>query len=125
MSEPENTTPPPQPDDQSEASSGAQKDSSPALKVSTPNSGLAALLNLLWPGSAYFYIGQESKAVFLILLTFVILILGTLLSIVTCGILLWPIAIIGTSYWILTIIDAILLCTRLEKGEQLDPWKFF
>ena len=92
---------------------------SPQIPKPTENVsvGMAGILNWIWPGMGYVLIGQKSKGIVWCVLTFFFFIL----VFSTCGFGI----IIMIPFIIISIIDAILLAQRINKGEQIGEWQFF
>ena len=82
--------------------------------VSVPAAGL---LNWLWPGAGYFVIGQNTKGAVFCAITFCVLVL----VFITCGLGI----LIYMPYVIASIIDAVLLAQRINRGEKIAEWQFF
>lgn len=77
----------------------------------------AGLLNWLWAGAGYFIIGQKTKGIVACGVTLCLLII----AVITCGIGI----ILFVPYVIATIIDAVLLAQRVNRGETIGEWQFF
>jgi TM2 domain-containing membrane protein YozV len=89
----------------------------PAPSGEVVNQVVAAILNWIYPGAAYFLLGQTSKGVVMCAVTLVM----WLLLFLTCGfgvLLLIP-------YTVVAIIDAVKLSARVNRGEKLQEWQFF
>lgn len=81
------------------------------------SAALAGLLNWLWPGVAYFLLGQKSKGILFCVLTF----FGAILAVMTCGVGL----LIYVPYAVLLIVDAVVLANKANRGERIGEWQFF
>src|SRR5207302_10543400 len=86
----------------------------PAGQVSVPAAGL---LNWLWPGAGYFVIGQNTKGAVFCAITVCMVVF----MIITCGIGV----LIHVPYLIATIVYAVLLAQRINRGERIGEWQFF
>ena len=77
----------------------------------------AGLLNWLWPGTGYFVIGQNAKGAVFCAIT----LCSIIMTFVTCGFG----AILHLPYMVATIVDAVLLAQRINRGEKIQEWQFF
>ena len=82
-----------------------------------PNVAVGAILNFFWPGIGTLYLGQKTKGITFSIISLVLLIF----VIISCGIGL----VVWMPYFIVMIVDAILIGKRVENGEQIGEWQFF
>lgn len=86
-------------------------------KVPPANPFVAGLLNWLWGGAGYFYVGQKNKGIVFAAATLALYTADVL----TCGMFLF----VHVPVVAALIVDAILVGKRLEKGESVWEWQFF
>ena len=84
---------------------------------------VAALLNFFWSGAGNYYLGQKTKGLVFFSITLLIILFSIFnrYNIHTANVLMW----IHTLYTITMITDAVLLTSRINKGEVIKDWDFF
>jgi len=83
---------------------------------------LAVILNLLFGGAGYFYIGQWQKGLVGVITTFVLLVMTLLLLGVCVGVFLLPVCV-GLAIFLA--FDVHKQATLLRSGITLGQWTFF
>jgi hypothetical protein len=98
---------------------------------------LAAVLNLIWPGTGYYVVAQMNKATTLTVISIVYFVFSGLLRSLLLSLFMaafgrgsgmfFFVAIIFCeyAYRIVAVIDVVMISRRVERGDEVAPWAFF
>ena len=84
------------------------------------NIGIASVVSMIFPGGGQFYNGQTSKGVL-----FMVAAAVEMVTIILRPRIAYPVLGLGFIFWLVGIIDAGLIASRLIRRERIQPFQWF